>query len=107
MGFRTQAEVNKLTAPEGKADAYFWDDEQPGLSVRLKGKARSWVVWYQVNGKRRKWTLGAAAGLPLKEGRASEPGRIVADAKEGKDPRDDRAKAKAKAADTLGALVKI
>jgi hypothetical protein len=69
MGFRTQAEVNKLTAPEGKADAYFWDDEQPGLSVRLKGKARSRVVWYQVNGKRRKWTLGAAAGLPLKEAR--------------------------------------
>jgi hypothetical protein len=31
----------------------------------------------------------------------------VADAKEGKDPHDDRAKAKAKAADTLGALVKI
>ena len=106
MGFRTQAEVNKLTAPEGKADAYFWDDEQPGLSVRLKGKARSWVVWYQVNGKRRKWTLGAAAGLPLKEARQrarAHRGRCEG----GKDPHDDRAKAKAKAADTLGALVKI
>ena len=48
MGFRTQAQVDRLKLPAGKADAYVWDDEQPGLSIRLKGGARSWAVWYQV-----------------------------------------------------------
>ena len=40
MGFRTQAQVDRLRLPAGKADAYVWDDEQAGLSIRLKGAAR-------------------------------------------------------------------
>lgn len=111
MGFRTQTQVDRLKAPLGKdskpkPDAYEWDDEQPGLSVRLKGKARTWTVWYAVNGSRRRVALGAVAGLSLREARI-KAGRIVADARDGKDPHEDRAAAKARAADTLGALVKI
>ena len=95
MGFRTQAHVDRLWLPEGKADAYVWDDEQPGLSVRLKGKARTWTVWYAVNGARRRVALGAVAGLSLREARA-KAGRIIADARDGKDPLADRATAKAR-----------
>jgi hypothetical protein len=72
-----------------KADAYVWDDEQPGLSIRLKGGARTWTVWHQVNGARRRVALGAVAGLPLREARA-KAGRILADARDGKDPLADR-----------------
>jgi integrase len=115
MGFRTQAQVDKLEPPldsdgKPKLDAYVWDDEQPGLSIRLKGKARTWTVWYQVNGARRKVALGAVGsakgGMTLKKAR-DEASRIVSGARADKDPLRDRAAAKAKAADTLGALVKL
>jgi integrase len=106
MGFRTQAQVARLRLPEGKTDAYAFDDECTGLSIRLQGDARRWVVWYQVNGDRRKITLGAVAGLLLKEARI-KAGRIVADARDGKDALKDRAAAKARAADTFGDLMQI
>jgi integrase len=106
MGFRTQAQVDRLRLPEGKLDLYVWDDECTGLSVRLQGKARRWVVWYQANGARRRMTLGNLAGLSLRDAR-TKAGRIVGDARDGKDPLAARASAKAKPADTLGMLVKI
>ena len=51
-------------------------------------------------------TLGAVAGLPLKDAR-QKASRIVADARDGKDPLEERDAAKAKAADTFGALVRL
>jgi integrase len=106
MGFRTQANVDKLRPSEGKSDAYVWDDECPGLSIRLQGAAKRWVVWYAANGKRRRVTLGAVAGMPLKEARI-QAGRIVGGARDGKDALAERAAARAKSADTLGKLVDI
>lgn len=106
MGFRTQAQVNGLRLPSGKADAYFFDDQCTGLSVRLQGSAKRWVVWYQANGKRRRVTLGPVAGLALKDARL-RAGRIVADARDGADVLAEREMAKARAADTFGQLVKV
>jgi integrase len=106
MGFRTQAQVDRLRLPEGKPDFYVWDDECTGLSVRLQGKARRWVVWYQVNGARRRITLGDLAGLSLRDAR-TKAGRIVGEARDGKDALAERKAAKAKTADTLGKLVDI
>jgi integrase len=106
MGFRTQAQVDRLQLPRGKTDAYVWDEECAGLSIRLQGRAKSWTVWYAVNGKRRRVTLGSAAGMPLKQARI-EAGRIVSGARDGKDILAEREAAKAKAADTLLALISI
>jgi integrase len=106
MGFRKQEQVDRLRAPEGKADAYVWDDECPGLSIRLQGGSRRWVVWYQANGKRRRVTLGAVASIKLKEARI-QAGRIVSNARDGKDALAEREATKAKAADTFGKLVDI
>ena len=60
----------------------------------------------QANGKRRRVTLGAVAGMTLKEARI-QAGRIVGDARDGKDALAEREAAKAKTADTLGKLVDI
>src|SRR5687768_16821397 len=99
MGFRTQAQVDRLRLPEGKSDLYVWDDECTGLSVRLQGKARRWVVWYQANGARRRMPLGDLAGLSLR-GARTKAGRIVGEARDGKDALAERKAAKAKTADT-------
>jgi integrase len=106
MGFRKQEQVDRLRAPAGKADTYVWDDECPGLSIRLQGNSRRWVVWYQANGKRRRVTLGAVASMKLKDARI-QAGRIMSDARDGKDALAEREVTKAKAADTLGKLVDI
>ena len=45
MGFRTQAQVERLRLPEGKTDGYVWDDECTGLSIRVQGSGRRYVVW--------------------------------------------------------------
>jgi integrase len=106
MGFRTQAQVDRIRPPDGKPDAYVWDDECPGLSIRLQGGSRRWVVWYGVNGKRRRVTLGAVAGIKLKDARIDAT-RIVGDARGGKDVLAEREAATAQAADTLGKLIDI
>jgi integrase len=105
MGFRTQAQVDKLKVPAGKSEAYIFDDECTGLSVRIQGKARTWVVWYQANGKRRRMKIGDVGdAMPLKEARRTAGG-IVNGARDGKDALAERAAAKAKSAETFGALV--
>jgi hypothetical protein len=104
MGFRTQTQVDRLRLPAGKSDVYIFDDEVTGLSVRIQGQARRWVVWYQANGVRRRMTLGDVASLPLREAR-HKAGRIVSDAREGKDALGARETARAASADTLGALI--
>jgi integrase len=106
MGFRTQAQVDRLRPPEGKLDAYVWDDGCPGLSIRLQGNARRWVVWYQVNGARRRVTLGPIAGLKLQDARIQAT-RILGEARDGKDALAEREAAKARTADTLGKLVDV
>ena len=106
MGFRTQAQVDRLRPPADKTDAYEFDEECTGLSIRLQGAAKRWVVWYQANGQRRRVTLGAVAGLPLRDAR-NQATRIVGDARDGKDALVEREAVKAKAADTLGKLIDI
>ena len=104
MEFKRQSDVDKLKLPAGKSEAYIFDDDCTGLSVRLQGIARTWVVWYSVAGRRRRMKLGDVASMPLKEARI-KAGGIVNGARDGADPLAARAVAKAKAADTFGALV--
>jgi integrase len=104
VGFRTQAQVDRLRLPAGKVDVYVFDEECTGLAVRLQGRARRWVVSYQVNGTRRRITLGDLSALPLRDAR-HQAGRIIAGAREGVDAMRVREDAKVRATETLGALI--
>ena len=104
MGFRTQAQVDKLRLPPGKTEHWEFDEECTGLSVRIQGKARSWVVWYSIAGRRRRMKIGDLAAV-FPQGGAIKAGGIANGAHDGNDPMADRAAAKAKAAETFGALV--
>jgi integrase len=102
--FTTQREVDKLALPPGKKDVFHFDAACRGLSVRIQGARRSWVVHYAVGGKRRRIDLGDVAGINLKDARA-KASEITGKAKNGVDPLADR---KAKAAvehRTLKALI--
>jgi hypothetical protein len=55
----TQPVVNGLALPPGKTDAIFFDDDVPGLGLRLRaGGKRSWIFQYQIGTKQRRMTLG-------------------------------------------------
>jgi integrase len=106
MGFRTQREVDRLALPKGKTDAFFFDEEARGLSVRIQGDRRTWVVHYTAAGKRRRASLGDVLTLPLRDAR-TKAGRIVSDAKDGKDTLVTRRAAAKKGGNTFGPLVTL
>ena len=49
------------------ADRVIWDDETPGLGVRVQSGKRSWIIRYRVAGAQRQKSLPGA--LPLKQAR--------------------------------------
>ena len=71
--------------PTSKFDIVHWDDELPGLGLRiLKSGSRSWVVRYRVSRRQRVVTLGKVAMLSPGQARA-RASEILAQAKLGKD----------------------
>jgi integrase len=105
MSFRTQAQVDRLRLPTGKTEHWAFDELCTGLSVRLQGKAKAWVVWLPLKG-RPKMKVGDVAGMKLDQARRKAV-ELVNGAKDGKDPRAERAAAKARTADNLRALIGI
>ena len=63
MSFRTQRDLERLTLPAGKAEAFHFDARCPGLSVRIQRTGKpAFVAWYTIGGKRKRITLGASPG---------------------------------------------
>jgi integrase len=60
----TQAAVEKMRAPaEGRVE--YWDTTLPGFGLRVAAAGRkSWQVFYRVNGKQVRETLGTLATVP-------------------------------------------
>lgn len=106
MSFKTERDVARLKLPEGKADAFHFDALMRGLSVRLQGDRRTYVVHYTSGGKRRRLSLGDVAGLSLAEAR-KRAGEVLAGARLGTDPLAKRAQAKAEAERTLAKLAAV
>jgi len=106
MPFSTQREVDRLVPPTGKTDGFHFDTACRGLSVRIQGSKRTWVVHYTTHDKkRRRLDLGGVAGLSLRDARV-KANEIVGKAKDGADPLAERAaKASAPKKMSLGDLV--
>jgi integrase len=103
----TQSMVNSLTLPFGKADVIFFDDDVPGLGLRLRaGGKRSWIFQYQLGRKQRRMTLGTAPALALTAARktASE---LHARVRLGEDPAATKREGQRRAADTVEATLRI
>jgi integrase len=100
----SQKIVDRLQSPAGKADAIIFDDDVPGLGVRFQGRTPRWIVQYRVNSRNRRVTLGPVKAIELKEAR-KYAGKILADARDGKDTQAEREQTKARAGQTLGALL--
>jgi integrase len=95
----TQASIQKLALPRGKADAIYWDDDVPGFGVRLRAKgSKVYVVQYSVGAKQRRMTLGLVTALDA--GKARQTAKdLLAAVRLGRDPAAERAEARVKASD--------
>jgi integrase len=103
----TQATINNLTLPPGKADAIYFDDDVPGLGLRLRaGGKRSWIFQYQLGSKQRRMTLGTAGALSLGAARKTAA-ELHARVRLGEDPAASRREGQRRAADTVEATLRL
>lgn len=65
----TAKSVLALPAHKGGARIDYWDQKATGLVLRVTGKARTYCVWYRVNGAARRLTLGPADEIGLADAR--------------------------------------
>ena len=103
----TQPTVNSLGLPPGKADMIFFDDDVPGLGLRLRsGGKRSWIFQYGIGTKQRRMTLGTAPALTLAAARktASE---LHARVRLGEDPAAAKREGVRRATETIEAVLRL
>ena len=101
----TRASVQALSLPPSKGELIVFDDEIPGFGLRLRaGGSRKWIVQYKVGAKHRRFTFGSVAELDA--GKARERARdLLAEVRVGRDPAGVKLEARARADETLGAIV--
>ena len=101
----TTAAVARLVPPEGKDEAFVWDDDLPafGLRLRASGK-RTWVVQYRLGTKQRRVSFGTPATHNAEEARRTAR-ELLAKVRLGQDPQAERRKARAEAGLTFKSAI--
>ena len=107
MKLTTVKKVEGIQLPPGKTDHIEFDDDIPGLGLRIReGGSRTWIFQYRIGSKQRRMVLGSAksAQLNLAEIRKTASklhGRVVL----GQDPAMDKETARVEADNTVGVLI--
>jgi integrase len=103
----TQPTVNTLSLPPGKLDAIYFDDDVPGLGLRLRyGGKRSWIFQYGIGTKQRRMTLGTAPALTLAMVRKTAA-ELHARVRLGEDPAAAKREGMRHAAETVEAMLRL
>jgi integrase len=102
----TQARVQELVLPANKTDHIVFDDECPGLGVRVRlGGSRTWVYQYQIGPRKARITLGRLSALTLAQAR-KRWGELHARVRLGESPAAIKAERQRQAEETLGAALR-
>lgn len=87
----TAGRVAEFTCPAGKQQAFLWDDEQPGLGLRVTTNgAKAYVFQSKLDGRDLRITLGSPASWSIKDAR-KEARRLQVLVDQGRDPRREKA----------------
>jgi integrase len=101
----TQTTLMTLALPEGQAEAMMFDDDMPGLALRLRASgSRTWVYQYKVGRQNRRVTLGDAGVVSLAKARKTAAD-LHARVRLGGDPAGEKAEDRIRAADTMAAAL--
>jgi integrase len=97
----TNRVVAALTLNASESERIVWDDDFPGLGVRMRaGGSKNWVYQYKIGAKHRRMTLGALSALPLVKAREIA-GDLHAKVRLGLDPAAVKAASRLRAAETF------
>jgi integrase len=100
--------VARIKLPDGKADAIFFDDDLTGFGLRLRltgeVERKSWIAQYRRAGRTRRLKIGSIEKVTPDEARKAAR-KVLARVELGVDPAEQKATARAKAANTLRSVV--
>ncbi|KQP11347.1 hypothetical protein ASF28_10025 [Methylobacterium sp. Leaf99] len=100
----TRSSVARLTLPEGRSEAIFFDDTLPGFGLRIRaGGKRTWIAQYRVGLKQRRISFGTPEALSADDAR-DRAKTVLASVHLGADPQAEKAAARVRAAMTLGTV---
>ena len=103
----TQKTIATLALPEGKTETIVFDEDLPGFGLRIRaGGTRSWIFQYKIGCQHRRVTLGNATALSPARARemATEMHAMV---RLGRDPAGEKTEGRARAAETMGAVIAL
>jgi integrase len=102
----TKINISKVSVPSGKNEIIQFDDDIPGLGLRVRsGGSRSWIFQYRQGNKQRRLSLGAASAITAHNARrrASE---LHARVRLGQDPGGEKIENRIRAVETFGSVLK-
>ncbi len=101
----TQSAINGLKPPAGKADHVEFDDSMPGFGVRFRnGGAGTYFAQFKVGSKHGRLSLGKVGKVTLDAARVAAR-KAFAEVAQKANPSVERAKAVAKASETIEPLI--
>jgi integrase len=103
----TQKTVAALTLPKGRSEAIHFDNDIPGLGVRLRtGGPPRWIFQFRVGAKQRRISLGPVSAISVARARELA-GELHAKVRLGHDPAATKAEEAARAVETMGATLEL
>jgi integrase len=102
----TQTTIARLTLPEGKSDAIFFDDKVPGFGIRVRaGGSRTWVYQFKIGPVQQRMVIGKASAMKPEAARKIAEKHHAA-VKDGRNPAMEKAARVAESANNFGDVVR-
>ena len=101
----TNASIENLACPIGKAEAIYFCDQTPGFALRIRASGvRRWIVQYETHGRTKRITIGPPDLFTAEQARRVAREQL-AKARLGHDPAAEKAAERVAAKLTLGSIV--
>src|SRR5215471_16564180 len=92
--------IAKVAVPSGKNEIIVFDDDIPGLGLRVRiGGSRNWIFQYRIGSKQRRLSLGSAKAISAQSARTRAT-ELHARTKLGQDVAGERIESRAKVVET-------
>jgi integrase len=102
----TQRTISALDVPRGKSEHIVFDEDLPGFGLRARrGGARTWIYQFKIGAQHRRMTLGSVSAVTAAQARRTA-NELHAKVRLGQDPASEKAEGRARAAETMGALLR-
>lgn len=102
----TQRTISALDVPRGKIEHIVFDEDLPGFGLRVRrGGARTWIYQFKMGAQHRRMTLGSVSAVTAAQARRTA-NELHAKVRLGQDPASEKAEGRARAAETMGALLR-